>query len=258
MSVLLCCRVVYCGQRKWSTIIAGVVLQMSSTNHLLTALAIADLLTMISYLPYAFYFYCVTIPDERYAHTRWWVVYLVFNTYFTITTHTAAMWLTVSLAIFRYIFVCCQPSVGSKMCSLRRAKVCLILLCRTSGLAYILKGNVEIGGGEWYLALENSMSETFRNKTILHNIFIISVDVSVCCIVNNNTRVCGDTHLLLSTLHQTPSCTSSTWCWSRSWTTYANARRRCRQWWDWILVQRYRLHVNNCRHHQLLAVWSCT
>jgi len=36
------------------------VVQITPTNHLLTALAIADLLTMVSYLPYAVYFYCIT------------------------------------------------------------------------------------------------------------------------------------------------------------------------------------------------------
>jgi len=97
--------------------------QISPTNHLLTALAIADLLTMVSYLPYAVYFYCITVPDEVYGHPIGWVVYLMFNTYFTITTHTAAMWLTVSLAVFRYLVVCCKQSVGAKLCSLRRAKV---------------------------------------------------------------------------------------------------------------------------------------
>jgi thyrotropin-releasing hormone receptor len=98
-------------------------LQITPTNHLLTALAIADLLTMISYLPYAVYFYCITLPDEQYGHSMGWVIYLLFNTYFTITTHTAAMWLTVALAVFRYLVVCCQQSVGARLCSLRRAKV---------------------------------------------------------------------------------------------------------------------------------------
>lgn len=58
-----------------------------------------------------------------YGHPMGWVVYILFHTYFTITTHTAAMWLTVSLAVFRYLVVCCQQSVGAKYCSLHRAKV---------------------------------------------------------------------------------------------------------------------------------------
>jgi len=123
------------------------VVQITPTNHLLTALAIADLLTMVSYLPYAVYFYCitcvtcitcitciiylpyavyfycVTVPDPSYGHPAGWVVYLLFNIYFTITTHTAAMWLTVALAVFRYVVVCCQQALGARLCTLQRAKV---------------------------------------------------------------------------------------------------------------------------------------
>jgi hypothetical protein len=37
------------------------------TNVLLTALAVADALTMLSYLPYAVYFYCLTAPSPYYG-----------------------------------------------------------------------------------------------------------------------------------------------------------------------------------------------
>ena len=40
------------------------------TNCLLTAIAVADLLTMVSYLPYASYFYCFTVLDKDYGHAR--------------------------------------------------------------------------------------------------------------------------------------------------------------------------------------------
>jgi len=102
--------------------------QITPTNHLLTALAIADLLTMLSYLPYAVYFYCITVPDPSYGHPAGWVAYLLFNVYFTITTHTAAMWLTVALAVFRYVVVCCHQVYGARLCTLQRAKVSLICL----------------------------------------------------------------------------------------------------------------------------------
>jgi len=100
--------------------------QITPTNHLLTALAIADLLTMVSYVPYAVYFYCITVPDPSYGHPAGWVVYLLFNVYFTITTHTAATWLTVTLAVFRYVVVCCHQALGARIGTLQRAKVRLI------------------------------------------------------------------------------------------------------------------------------------
>ena len=70
---------------------------ITATNYILTALAVADMLTMLSYMPYAVYFYCVAVLDERHPHARGWIVYLLFNTNFNITCHTAAMWLTVSV-----------------------------------------------------------------------------------------------------------------------------------------------------------------
>ena len=74
---------------------------ITSTNFILVALAVADMLTMVSYLPYAVYFYCMTVPSHTHPHPYGWVVYLLFNTYFIITAHTIAMWLTVALAVFR-------------------------------------------------------------------------------------------------------------------------------------------------------------
>ena len=45
------------------------------TNCLLTAIAVADLLTMVSYLPYASYFYCFTVLDKDYGHARFVAIY---------------------------------------------------------------------------------------------------------------------------------------------------------------------------------------
>jgi len=41
---------------------------ISPTNHILTALATADVLTMLSYLTYAAYFYCFAELNEDYNH----------------------------------------------------------------------------------------------------------------------------------------------------------------------------------------------
>jgi len=95
---------------------------ISPTNLLLTALAVADLLTMVFYIPYAAYFYVYARPDEDGHHPASWIRYLLFNNGFNITAHTIAMWLTVSLAVFRYVAVC-YPTVGSRVCTLRRARI---------------------------------------------------------------------------------------------------------------------------------------
>lgn len=96
---------------------------ISPTNYLLTALAIADLLIMVFYVPNAAYFYCLALPDMRFGHAYHWIVYLLFDTNFNITAHTSAMWLTVSLAVFRYVAVCHPTTRGSRWCSLHRARL---------------------------------------------------------------------------------------------------------------------------------------
>jgi len=58
----------------------------SPTNFLLTALAISDLLPMLTYLPYAVYFHCVAgvHPDPRNGYPQAWIVFLLFNNSFII------------------------------------------------------------------------------------------------------------------------------------------------------------------------------
>lgn len=100
---------------------------ISSTNIILIALAITDLLTMASYLPNAVYFYCIASPEHTYPHSKGWIIYLLINTYIMITIHTMSMWLTVVLAVFRYIVVC-HHSLGPKLASIWRAKITIFIL----------------------------------------------------------------------------------------------------------------------------------
>lgn len=76
----------------------------TATNHLLTFLAIADILTMLPFIPYAINFYCpVTTPmetPEKYSYG--WVLYMVVIIHLLATTHTIAIWLAVTLAVFRF------------------------------------------------------------------------------------------------------------------------------------------------------------
>ena len=46
----------------------------------------------------------------------------VFNNSFIITSHTVSVWLTVTLAVFRYIAVC-HHTVAKRICTLRHARI---------------------------------------------------------------------------------------------------------------------------------------
>lgn len=74
---------------------------VTPTNCILTALAITDMVTMSIYFVYAVYFYIITQPLDKYQHTKGWMYFVVVNNLAVITCHNMAMWLTVSLAVFR-------------------------------------------------------------------------------------------------------------------------------------------------------------
>ena len=98
---------------------------ITPTNCILTALAIADLLTMLTYLVYATYFYIATEPKPEYSHSKGWMYFIMIHNHFIITCHNMAMWFTVTLAVFRYIFVC-HHTIASRLCSLQRAIMTII------------------------------------------------------------------------------------------------------------------------------------
>ena len=86
----------------------------SSTNCILTALAVSDLVTMIVYVPFAVQFYCRRslasaadtprfTPDH--ANTFGWTVFLLFYVHTSVTAHTVSIWLAVLLSVVRYAFV---------------------------------------------------------------------------------------------------------------------------------------------------------
>ncbi len=137
---------------------------VTSTNYILVALAVADMMTMIVYLPYALYFYCITEPDPSYHHAHGWIIYLIFNANFSITCHTIAMWLTVALAVFRYIVVC-HHTLGPKLCNLWRAKVTVvavffatIFFCIPN---YVMHKTMPWPSGGWWFA-ENTFITPFH------------------------------------------------------------------------------------------------
>ncbi len=157
---------------------------ISSTNYILTALAIADMLTMVSYLPYAVYFYCITIPDHKYQHPKGWIIYLLFNTDFIITCHTIAMWLTVALAVFRYIVVC-HHTLGPKLCNLYRAKITILAVFVSTVLFcipnYVMYKPVQLDEGGWWFA-ENDFISPFM-KVFSFWLFGVVLKIAPCILL---------------------------------------------------------------------------
>lgn len=99
---------------------------ITSVNIILTWLAVADTLKMLDYLPFVTKFYILKDPNLEYFQTRSYsaMVFLLFHASFSIVCHTIAVWLTIALAIFRFLFIW-FPTYGNDWCSPFRAK-CVI------------------------------------------------------------------------------------------------------------------------------------
>lgn len=157
---------------------------ITPTNCLLTALAISDLLTMVVYLPYVMYFHCVTLPAGTYPHPWGWIVYLLFNSYFTITAHTVSMWLTVALAMFRYIAVCHHVHAIT-MCSLSRARLTILSIVVSTPLFcipnYVLYRPVILDTGSYWFE-ENAFVSSFH-RTFNYWLFGVVLKVIPCILL---------------------------------------------------------------------------
>ncbi|UJR36003.1 hypothetical protein I4U23_028742 [Adineta vaga] len=86
-------------------------LMRSSTNTILTSLALSDLLKMLFVLPAVIIFYCLpkselkSEPDPTsYFQVQFYMIHMLF----TLTLHCISTWLTVFLAAFRYVFLSCK------------------------------------------------------------------------------------------------------------------------------------------------------
>lgn len=77
-------------------------------NQILTWLAVADIMTMVSYIPFALHFYCQFPQNDSKLHERnnhFWMSFLVFHINITSTTHTISIWMCVTLAIVRFLHI---------------------------------------------------------------------------------------------------------------------------------------------------------
>ena len=100
---------------------------ISATNCILTGLAVSDGLTMVAYFPFALRFYCLYGTEPTAERNNLGAIrFLLFYACFSVVVHTVSIWLTVTLAVFRYIFIK-YPRQGTELCSLQRAKIAVFL-----------------------------------------------------------------------------------------------------------------------------------
>lgn len=102
---------------------------MSSTNSILTALAVADLLVMVDYIPLALHIY-TNIAEELNRNSYAWAVYVYFHSIFSQTFHTISIWLTITLAVWRFVAIK-FPQKNKTLCSRTNTNIAI-------GVAYFV------------------------------------------------------------------------------------------------------------------------
>ena len=98
----------------------------SPTNTLLGAMAISDMLTGIWPIPCFIYFYSMGNYQE-WVPFSWCYAERLLTEYLPTIFHTASIWLTVALAVQRYIFVC--HSIKAKQWCTQNNAIKVIVAC---------------------------------------------------------------------------------------------------------------------------------
>lgn len=93
---------------------------LTPTNIILTGLAIADLCVMLDYIPFS-------IIMLRKLNSYSITAFLLFHANFTQLCHTASIWLTVLLAVWRYIAVA-YPQKNRDWCKMRTTIVTILMI----------------------------------------------------------------------------------------------------------------------------------
>ncbi|KAJ9588517.1 hypothetical protein L9F63_018114, partial [Diploptera punctata] len=121
-------------------------------NKILTALAIADMLVMVEYIPYASYQYLV-LPNEVNMPYRW-AVFVLFHSHFTQVLHTISICLTLVLAIWRYIAIR-FPERSYMLCTDRRCNMAIaigyilpLIVCIPTYILFKIQATLVLEHGE--------------------------------------------------------------------------------------------------------------
>lgn len=74
------------------------------TNTILSGLAIADFIVMVDYVPFNIHNNIQNLSEEQ-RLTRAWAYIALLHMHVSIVFHTVSCWLTVLLAVWRYLAV---------------------------------------------------------------------------------------------------------------------------------------------------------
>jgi len=109
-------------------------------NQILTWLAVSDMSTMISYVPFALHFYCMYPSSTKSAakNSKGWMSFMIFHINLAATTHTVSIWLCVLLAIVRYSHIRSPTKANAtRLKRINQSKVMILLVYIASAVILI-------------------------------------------------------------------------------------------------------------------------
>ncbi|PAV77256.1 hypothetical protein WR25_17917 [Diploscapter pachys] len=109
------------------------------TNYVLLAMAVSELLTGLSCMPWFLYYYTLSghKTDALTGLPSFWCYAIPYMaSFFPSIFHTMAIWMTVYLAIQRYIYIC-VPSLVRRFCTIHRSKQVIMMICILAILMYL-------------------------------------------------------------------------------------------------------------------------
>ncbi|KAH3822851.1 G-protein coupled receptor dmsr-1-like [Dreissena polymorpha] len=142
---------------------------ISSTNIILTGLAISDGLTMAFCFPFALQTYVLygptsSVERDTLSNARYTLTYAIVS----VILHSISIWLTVTLAVFRYVFIR-FPRIGAYYCNIKRAKAAVVIVsivvtvvCIPNSISYEFRSELrnesntsQTEGVVWFIDVRN-------------------------------------------------------------------------------------------------------
>ncbi|XP_037085514.1 probable G-protein coupled receptor 139 [Pollicipes pollicipes] len=94
---------------------------LSSTNIILTGLAVADMAVMLEYIPFAFQHYIEGTDQFSYPA----IAYVLFHAHFAQVFHTVSIFMTVMLAVWRFLSIV-HPALAVHCCTMKRSIIFIV------------------------------------------------------------------------------------------------------------------------------------
>ncbi|CAH0552067.1 unnamed protein product [Brassicogethes aeneus] len=140
-------------------------------NRILTALAVADMILMIEYIPFAYYYHIELKGDFDFPYVG--AVFILFHMHITQILHTISICLTLALAIWRFLAIG-YPHKNHLLCSKSRCSIaislsyCLpIVLCIPTYLTLKISTSAVEEHNQTFILYHTSLSDTFQNDPSL-------------------------------------------------------------------------------------------